>query len=198
MANKHMGFITFYFPPSASLQCDVDEKVDRRVEHDESVADVLDESEPPRPVVDVAHEQVIGRRNQLPDVAEEEEPDYAQRDAGEAVLPPAAHGAVGAAHAVAVDAGGPGGAVLARERADATASCGTYIGGCRQRRRAPPLPVRGCDRDRVDAVDGGDGHGQGDGGRVEGCGAARGPGDGGRGPQESDAFLAVLLLVRRG
>ena len=71
---------------------DVDEKVERGVESDEGVRDPVDDVEPVRPddveadVVVFADERRVERRDQLPDVAEDEEPDDAERNPGKTKL----------------------------------------------------------------------------------------------------------------
>ena len=82
------------------LQGDVDEEIDGRVEDDEGVRDVVDDGQPFRPnhrghlLAGVAGrvptdllEPFVHRRNQLPDVAEDEQPDDAQRDPCQPVFP---------------------------------------------------------------------------------------------------------------
>ena len=52
--------------------------------------------------VDRAHEQLVGRGDDLPDVAEEEQPDDGQADPGQPGLPATTNRGVGATHLVRV------------------------------------------------------------------------------------------------
>ena len=77
--------------PFHPLKQNVDEKVDGRVEDDESVRHLLNVLHPGGPRPHGADRHLVGAGDDLPDVAEEEEPHDGQGDASQAVLAPAAH-----------------------------------------------------------------------------------------------------------
>lgn len=80
--NRRRGFESF-------SNDDVDEKIERGVESDECVRDPVDDVEPVRPddveadVVVLADERRVERRDQLPDMTENEEPNDAERNSCE-------------------------------------------------------------------------------------------------------------------
>ena len=72
---------------SLKLNDNVDKKVERRVQGDEGVRDSVDDVQPVRPlhveadVIVLTDERRVEGRDQLPDVAKNKEPDYAERNA---------------------------------------------------------------------------------------------------------------------